>query len=155
MRQALARLARGKVVLLAALGSLSLVAAFAGSSGAAQAHKASAKPATWVIGNIGTYSGINDSNFVGGAQTLEAWALYTNAHGGLDGGHHIKVISMDDAGNATTSENDVKQLVADHVLAQRQRVGAVVGEAYRLQPGQEFEAENGQRHVAAPWACVS
>jgi len=117
MRQALARLARGKVVLLAALGSLSLVAAFAGSSGAAQAHKASAKPATWVIGNIGTYSGINDSNFVGGAQTLEAWALYTNAHGGLDGGHHIKVISMDDAGNATTSENDVKQLVADHVLA--------------------------------------
>jgi hypothetical protein len=101
---------------IAALAALSLVGVFAASSGAVVAHKAAAKPATWVIGNIGTYSGINDSNFVGGGQTLEAWALYTNAHGGIDG-HHVKIISYDDAGNATTSENDVKQLVADHVIA--------------------------------------
>ena len=115
MRHALARLAHARYV-IAALAALSLVGVFAASSGAVAAHKAAAKPATWVIGNIGTYSGINDSNFVGGGQTLEAWALWTNAHGGIDG-HHVKIISYDDAGNATTSENDVKQLVADHVIA--------------------------------------
>jgi ABC-type branched-subunit amino acid transport system substrate-binding protein len=116
MRYVFLKSVRARLV-LAALMSLAVAGAFAGTSGAAQAHKAAAKPATWVIGNIGTYSGINDSNFVGGGQTLEAWALWVNANGGLDGGHHIKVISMDDAGNATTSENDVKQLVADHVIA--------------------------------------
>jgi branched-chain amino acid transport system substrate-binding protein len=104
-------------LLLAALTSFALAGAFTSSSGAAQAHKAAAKPATWVIGNIGTYSGINDSNFVGGGQTLQAWALWVNAHGGLNGGHHVRIISYDDAGNATTSENDVKKLVADHVIA--------------------------------------
>ena len=82
MRHALARLAHARYV-IAALAVLSLVSVFAASSSAVVAHKAAAKPATWVIGNIGTYSGINDSNFVGGGQTLEAWALYTNAHGGL------------------------------------------------------------------------
>jgi branched-chain amino acid transport system substrate-binding protein len=116
MKHAFVRHARVRV-LLPALGALALVAASAATSQAGTAHKAAAKPSTWVIGNIGTYSGINDSNFVGGGQTLQAWADWVNAHGGLNGGHKIKVISFDDAGDATTSENDVKQLVADHVIA--------------------------------------
>jgi branched-chain amino acid transport system substrate-binding protein len=101
---------------LAALASIAALAAFGALSGTAAA-KAKAKPQTWVIGNIGTYSGINDSNFLGAGQTLQAWVDSVNAAGGLDGGHHIKLIVKDDGGNATTSENDVKQLVADHVLA--------------------------------------
>jgi branched-chain amino acid transport system substrate-binding protein len=116
MRHVTLKSARARL-LLATLMSFAVAGVLTYSPGVAQAHKAAAKPATWLIGNIGTYSGINDSNFQGGAQTLEAWALYTNAHGGLDGGHDVKVISMDDAGNATTSENDIKQLVADHVIA--------------------------------------
>jgi branched-chain amino acid transport system substrate-binding protein len=80
------------------------------SSGAATAS-------TWVIGNIGTYSGSNASNFIGGNLSLEAWADYTNAHGGING-HKVKVISDDDGGSPSTALNDVKQLVNnDHVLA--------------------------------------
>jgi branched-chain amino acid transport system substrate-binding protein len=103
--------------LLAALVAVGALAAVAASPGSAQTGHAAAARSTWVIGNIGTYSGINSGNFLGAGQTLEAWADYTNAHGGIDG-HHVKVISLDDAGVASTSVNDVKQLVqSDHVLA--------------------------------------
>ena len=116
MRYQSVRLTRGRM-LLAALATVALTGSFVGSSMATTARSAAAKPSTWVIGNIGTYSGINDSNFIGGGQTLQAWADWVNAHGGLNGGHKIKIISFDDAGNATTSENDVKKLIADHVIA--------------------------------------
>ncbi|MFZ1061955.1 MAG: ABC transporter substrate-binding protein, partial [Acidimicrobiales bacterium] len=80
------------------------------SSGAATAS-------TWVIGNIGTYSGSNSSNFIGGNLSLEAWVDYTNAHGGING-HKVKLIVKDDGGSPSTALNDVKQLVNDdHVLA--------------------------------------
>ncbi len=72
---------------------------------------------TWVLGSIGTYSGSNASNFIGANLTIEAWAKYTNAHGGING-HKVKVISDDDGGSPSTALNDVKQLVNDdHVLA--------------------------------------
>ena len=83
---------------------------------AAQSGGATPK-ATWVIGNIGTYSGSNSSNFIGGNLSLEAWVDYTNAHGGING-HKVKLIVKDDAGSPSTALNDVKQLVnSDHVLA--------------------------------------
>jgi branched-chain amino acid transport system substrate-binding protein len=86
---------------------------------AAESSGATAKAAkaTWVIGNIGTYSGSNSSNFIGGNLSLLAWADYTNAHGGING-HKVKVIVKDDGGSPSTALNDVKQLVnSDHVLA--------------------------------------
>ena len=116
MRHAIVGLPRARR-LLAALIAVGVLGAVCASSGAAHTARAAASKSTWVIGNIGTYSGINSGNFLGAGQTLQAWADYTNAHGGVDG-HKIKVISLDDAGVASTSVNDVKQLVAtDHVLA--------------------------------------
>jgi branched-chain amino acid transport system substrate-binding protein len=104
-------------VVISACGSSSKpTSSSAASPSTTPAASASGK-STWVIGNIGTYSGVNSANFAGGGQTLQAWADYTNAHGGISG-HNVKVITEDDAGVPSTSVNDVKQLVADdHVLA--------------------------------------
>jgi len=94
----------------AAVVGSTVVAGTVSSSGAAT-------PAPWVIGNIGTYSGSNDANFLGGGQTILAWADYTNAHGGING-HKIKVIVDNDANSPSTALNDAKQLVnQDHALA--------------------------------------
>jgi branched-chain amino acid transport system substrate-binding protein len=107
-------LPRGASVLAAVIAVAAIGVFAAGATASPRAHASSSS--TWVIGNIGTYSGVNSGNFLGGGQTIQAWADYTNAHGGING-HHIKVISLDDAGVASTSVNDVKQLVSDHVLA--------------------------------------
>ena len=115
MRQAIGRPPRARL-LLAALFAVGIFGAFTAGAGAAKPATAASAKSTWVIGNIGTYSGINSGNFLGAGQTLQAWADWTNANGGVDG-HKIKVISLDDAGVASTSVNDIKQLVSDHVLA--------------------------------------
>jgi branched-chain amino acid transport system substrate-binding protein len=99
-----------------ALGAIGASTAAAAARKASSSAKASAK-STWVIGNIGTYSGDNSANFANGDKVMTAWQDYTNAHGGIDG-HKVKVITMDDAGVGSTSVNDVKKLVqSDHVLA--------------------------------------
>jgi branched-chain amino acid transport system substrate-binding protein len=104
----LATIAVAFTAIIASTLSLSVLAAQSGGA---------TKYSTWVIGNIGTYSGNNSSNFIGGNLSLEAWADYTNAHGGIDH-HKVKVIVKDDAGSPSTALNDVKQLVnSDHVLA--------------------------------------
>ena len=116
MRQAIGRLPRARL-LLAALFAVGIFGVFAAGAGAARPASAASAKSTWVIGNIGTYSGINSGNFLGAGQTLQAWADWINAQGGVEG-HKIKVISLDDAGVASTSVNDIKQLVqSDHVLA--------------------------------------
>ncbi len=115
MRHAVIGLPRARRLVVALIAFAALAAAAVSLGGAQRASAASSK-STWVIGNIGTYSGINSGNFLGAGQTLQAWADWTNAHGGVNG-HHIKVITMDDGGVASTSVNDVKQLVSDHVLA--------------------------------------
>ncbi len=111
MRRSKRKFATVAIAFAAVVGStISVGLVGAQSSGAATYS-------TWVIGNIGTYSGSNDSNFVGGNLSLEAWVDYTNAHGGINH-HHIKLIVKDDGGSPSTALNDVKQLVNDnHVLA--------------------------------------
>lgn len=104
-------------VLALAMGASSWPSGSAALTKKAAASKRSSAKSTWVIGNIGTYSGDNSANFANGNLVMKAWADYTNAHGGING-HHVKVITMDDAGVASTSVNDVKKLVqSDHVLA--------------------------------------
>jgi branched-chain amino acid transport system substrate-binding protein len=69
------------------------------------------------IGNVGTYSGLIGAIFNGGQQTLQVWAAYTNAHGGLHG-HPIHIYSEDDGGDPSTSQTEVQQEVTeDHVIA--------------------------------------
>jgi branched-chain amino acid transport system substrate-binding protein len=62
-------------------------------------------------------SGALASSIGGYGPTLQAWAQWTNAHGGI-AGHPVKLTVMDDAGNPTTAVTDVKQMVQqDHVIA--------------------------------------
>ncbi len=95
-------------------------ALFAGGAGllaVPAAAPASAAPATYVIGNIGTYSGPVSGDYGSDRQVLNAWADYTNAHGGING-HHVKVISEDDQGNPSVGDQVAQELVnQDHVLA--------------------------------------
>lgn len=69
------------------------------------------------VGNVGDYSGVLGTLFGASQPTLEVWAKYTNAHGGLNG-HPVVVISADSGGDPSTDETDVQQMVQqDHVIA--------------------------------------
>jgi len=74
-----------------------------------------------LIGNIGQYSGVNDSPFAGGNGAITAWTDWTNAHGGIDG-HKSKLFVYNDGGSASTSLTDAKILINDD------HVDAIVGQ---------------------------
>jgi branched-chain amino acid transport system substrate-binding protein len=63
-----------------------------------------------VLGNIGTYSGVVGAIFPGAAASLQAWAQYTNAHGGLSG-HPVKIVSADDGGDPSEALSLAEQMV--------------------------------------------
>jgi branched-chain amino acid transport system substrate-binding protein len=87
----------------------------AGATNTAPAQSAS--KSTINLGNVGTYSGLVGAIFAGAQLTLQVWAAYTNAHGGLNG-HPVHIISEDDGGDPSTSQTDVQQEVTqDHVIA--------------------------------------
>jgi branched-chain amino acid transport system substrate-binding protein len=99
------------LVTVAACGSSSSKAsspgASSGSSGSATATKS-----TIVIGNVGNYSGAGEfgPQYLEAAHSLEAWATFTNAHGGING-HPVKVISKDDGSSPSQSLVAVKDLI--------------------------------------------
>jgi len=69
------------------------------------------------VGVIGSFSGPEASSVGIGKPTIQAWADYVNANGGIDG-HQVHLYIFDDQGNAQTSVTDVKTLVEqDHVVA--------------------------------------
>jgi branched-chain amino acid transport system substrate-binding protein len=69
------------------------------------------------IGNVGTYSGLIGAIFSGGQQTLQVWAAYVNAHGGLNG-HPVHMFSQDDGADPSTNQSVIEQEVTqDHVIA--------------------------------------
>jgi branched-chain amino acid transport system substrate-binding protein len=74
-----------------------------------------------VIGSICSCSGPQASSVGQVSKTLEGWAAWKNANGGI-GGHPVKMVVLDDGGNATTSAKDAKQLV------EQEKVVAIVGE---------------------------
>jgi branched-chain amino acid transport system substrate-binding protein len=61
-------------------------------------------------------------------QASEAWAKWTNAHGGING-HQVKIIVEDDSSNPTTAENEIKTLV------QQDHVQAIVGDGSLVDTG--------------------
>jgi branched-chain amino acid transport system substrate-binding protein len=108
-------------VVAVAAGSLAACSSSGGGSASASAS------GTLVIGNIGTYSGDNAADFAGGNTTIQAWAQWTNANGGIDG-HRVQVITMDDANSPSAGLEDAKELVQqDHVLA-------IVGQESGVEP---------------------
>jgi branched-chain amino acid transport system substrate-binding protein len=88
------------------------------SSTAATSGVASSLPGKpIVLGTICSCSGPEAASIGAVGDTLQAWVRWTNANGGING-HPVKMIVLDDGGNATTSLQDAKELVqSDHVLA--------------------------------------
>src|SRR5262245_36353309 len=99
------RAARSRMrVIIIGLSALALLSAACSSSPATNSGggdpgsisgSTAAGGSTWVIGNIGSNSGQASSTFAAAKPALEAWASWTNAHGGIDG-HQIKVVYADD-----------------------------------------------------------
>ena len=74
-------------------------------------------PAPLVVGFICSCTGPEASSISQTAPTAQAWASWTNAHGGIDG-HKVTVIVKDDAYNPATGLTDAQTLVQqDHVIA--------------------------------------
>ena len=70
-----------------------------------------------VLGNVGTYSGPIGSSTAGGDTTIQVWAHWTNAHGGING-HPVQVYTADDGGDPQRSLSLVKDMVENkHVIA--------------------------------------
>lgn len=66
-----------------------------------------------VIGSAGTSSGLGSAGTTQTGQALRAWAAVTNAKGGIDG-RPVKVIVMDDGGDAAKARSQVQELVEKH-----------------------------------------
>lgn len=63
-----------------------------------------------VVGNIGSYSGVLGSIFVGGPAGVLAWAQSVNQRGGING-HPVKVVSGDDKGDPSIALSLAKAMV--------------------------------------------
>jgi branched-chain amino acid transport system substrate-binding protein len=115
---------RSRLIPAAALVAAAItLAACSSTSGSAAGNTTgntdanTASGSTWVIGNIGSYSGPNASAYGNAGQVLQAWADSVNASGGING-HHVKVVVMDDGNSASTALSEAQELVQqDHVLA--------------------------------------
>jgi branched-chain amino acid transport system substrate-binding protein len=70
-----------------------------------------------VVGNIETLTGPLASSLEWLSPGIQAWAKWTNAHGGING-HQVDLITMDDAGSPATSVTDARTLInQDHAVA--------------------------------------
>jgi branched-chain amino acid transport system substrate-binding protein len=118
-------------VLIAACGSSSSSSSDGGSQTLAAAHNGANKsPIT--IGSVNDITGPLGASKGGDNRTLQAWADYTNAHGGING-HPVKLVALDDQSNPTASLAAAKKLVQqDHIVAM---VGAMTD---FYQPWQQY-----------------
>jgi branched-chain amino acid transport system substrate-binding protein len=90
----------------------------AGSAGAAAKASSTAKGTPLVLGSIQeeTSSAATGSS-TEGADSLNAWVKWTNAHGGI-AGHPVKMTILDDKGDPAVGLADAKTLIqSDHVIA--------------------------------------
>jgi branched-chain amino acid transport system substrate-binding protein len=105
---------------LTACGSSSKSAS-SSSSGPNQTSGTGPKGAPIVIGSICSCSGPQASSEGEVANTLNGWAAWKNANGGVNG-HPVKLTVLDDGGDAAKSAQLAKQLV------EQDKVVAIVGE---------------------------
>jgi branched-chain amino acid transport system substrate-binding protein len=74
-------------------------------------------PDTLEVGFICSCTGPEASTISQTAPAAQAWAAWTNAHGGIDG-HKVALTVKDDGYNPSTSLSDAESLVQqNHVLA--------------------------------------
>ena len=88
-----------------------------GGIGGAGVASASGSLAPIKVGVVCSCTGPLSSSIIVGPPAYQAWADYTNAHGGIDG-HKVQVIEVNDEYNPATSLSEVQKLVStDHVTA--------------------------------------
>lgn len=106
------RMRRGLITVAAGAVAIAVgVVAVPGGSASAAADK------PIVLGFICDCTGPFASSIASSAPQIQAWADYTNAHGGLDG-HHVTMIVKDDDANPGLAESQVQTLVQqDHIDA--------------------------------------
>jgi branched-chain amino acid transport system substrate-binding protein len=87
-------------------------------SGGAASASSSPKGTPLVIGSIQEEtSSTATGSSLEGAQSLQAWVKWTNAHGGING-HPVQVTILDDKGDPAVGLADAQTLVqTDHVIA--------------------------------------
>jgi len=98
--------------------AMAIVAGLSAVGGGVLGQTAGAStPDTLQIGFICSCTGPEASTISQTAPAAEAWASWTNAHGGIDG-HQVHLTVKDDGYNPSTSLSDAQSLVEqDHVLA--------------------------------------
>jgi len=81
--------------------------------GATGGQRGAASGEPIVVGTVGAYSGPGGAALAQGARALQAWGADVNAHGGING-RPVKVIVMDDGGDASKARSLMKQLVEQY-----------------------------------------
>jgi branched-chain amino acid transport system substrate-binding protein len=100
------------VLLVLSLAAVTVAAAACGSSGGSSAGSAKAP---LIVGNVESLTGPLASTDGALLPGIQAWADWTNAHGGING-HHVDLINLDDGGSPATSVTDVRRLITqDHI----------------------------------------
>jgi branched-chain amino acid transport system substrate-binding protein len=110
---------RRSALVLLPLAALILVATACGGSSSSSSSNSSngqgSSKAPLIVGNVESLTGplaSTDGQLLPG---IEAWADWTNAHGGING-HQVDLISLDDGGSAATSVANVRRLILqDHI----------------------------------------
>jgi branched-chain amino acid transport system substrate-binding protein len=96
---------------------------------------AASKKSTWVVGYLASAGNpCCASTLDGGKPAITAWGDWINAQGGING-HHVTVVTLDDAATPATAHSDLQQLVQqDHIIA-------LVGELSVVPPAWETYIE--------------
>jgi branched-chain amino acid transport system substrate-binding protein len=102
--------------LLAGTAALAVIVGMSAPISAGASVAKSDSSSTIKIGLICSCTGALASTFAPGPPALQAWASSVNAAGGING-HHIQIISKDDALNSGTSLSEVEALISQHVVA--------------------------------------
>lgn len=88
-----------------------------GAPGSSMPSSSAGTKSTIVMGDIGIDSGPVAAPIVNAKPAMQAWAAYTNAHGGLNG-HPVRIVYGDDAASPTTALSLVTKMVQqDHIVA--------------------------------------
>src|ERR1700739_3245029 len=110
---ALALAARGAAACSSSSSSSSSSTPASASANASASGGATGTP--FVVGAMGTFTGVASGSTADGKTVFQDWVAATNAAGGING-HPVKAIILDDQNNPSTALTNAQQLVQqDHV----------------------------------------
>lgn len=96
--------------------TLIVASALIGAVGVMGQQAGATTAAPVILGDICTCSGPQGGEAQVESGVLQAWAKWTNAHGGI-AGHQVQIVMKDDAENPSTATSDVETLVQqNHIV---------------------------------------